>query len=78
MLFADVRGSTALGEKLRPQAFAATLDRFYHAATEALIQHDAIVDKLIGDEVMALFIPGICVECKGLSTLPQRISVASH
>jgi adenylate cyclase len=60
VLFADVRGSTALGEKLGPQAFAATLNRFYHAATEALIQHDAIVDKLIGDEVMALFIPGVC------------------
>jgi adenylate cyclase len=60
VLFADVRGSTALGEQLGPQAFAATLNRFYHAATEALIQHDAIVDKLIGDEVMALFIPGVC------------------
>jgi adenylate cyclase len=35
-------------------------NRFYHAVTETLIQHDAIVDKLIGDEVMALFIPGIC------------------
>ena len=60
VLFADVRGSTALGEQLGPQAFAATLNRFYHAATEALTQHDAIVDKLIGDEVMALFIPGVC------------------
>jgi adenylate cyclase len=60
VLFADVRGSTALGEKLGPQAFAATLNRFYHVATEAPIQHDAIVDKLIGDEVMALFIPEVC------------------
>ncbi len=60
VLFADVRGSTTLGEQLGPQAFAAKLNRFYHAATEALIRHDAIVDKLIGDEVMALFIPGIC------------------
>jgi adenylate cyclase len=60
VLFADVRGSTALGERMGPTAFAATLNRFYHAATEALIKHDAIVDKLIGDEVMALFIPGVC------------------
>jgi adenylate cyclase len=29
-------------------------------ATEVLIRHDAIIDKLIGDEVMALFIRGIC------------------
>lgn len=60
VLFADVRGSTALGEQLGPQAFAAKLNRFYHAATEVLIRHDAIIDKLIGDEVMALFIPGVC------------------
>ena len=39
VLFADVRGSTTLGEQLGPQAFAATLNRFYHAATEALIHH---------------------------------------
>ncbi len=60
VLFADVRGSTALGEQLAPTAFAALLNRFYHAASETLIRYDAIIDKLIGDEVMALFIPGFC------------------
>ncbi len=60
VLFADMRGSTALGEKLHPSEFAALLNRFYRIATEVLIHHDAIIDKLIGDEVMALFIPGIC------------------
>jgi adenylate cyclase len=60
VLFADVRGSTAMGEHLEPSAYAALLNRFYNAATEALVRHDAIIDKLIGDEVMALFIPGIC------------------
>jgi adenylate cyclase len=60
VLFADVRGSTALGEKLQPSAYAALLNRFYRTATEVLIRHDAIIDKLIGDEVMALFIRGIC------------------
>src|SRR5579863_6995392 len=60
ILFADVRGSTAMGERLQPSAFAALLNRFYNTATEVLIRHDAIIDKLIGDEVMALFIRGIC------------------
>jgi adenylate cyclase len=60
VLFADVRRSTALGEQLAPAAFAALLNRFYHVATETLIRYDAIIDKLIGDEVMALFIPGFC------------------
>ena len=60
VLFADVRGSTTLGERLDPKAYATLLNRFYRTATEVLVQHDAIIDKLIGDEVMALFIPGIC------------------
>jgi len=60
VLFADVRGSTALGEHLEPSAYAALMNRFYRAATEVLVRHDAIIDKLIGDAVMALFIPGIC------------------
>ncbi len=60
VLFADVRGSTSMGEHLEPRAYATELNRFYNAATEVLVRHDAIIDKLIGDEVMALFIPGIC------------------
>jgi len=60
VLFADVRGSTAMAEKLGPSAFAARMNRFYLTATEVLIRHDAIIDKLVGDEVMALFIPGVC------------------
>ena len=60
MLFADIRGSTTIAEHMEPSAYAAILNRFYRVATEVLVHHDAIVDKLIGDEVMALFIPGIC------------------
>jgi adenylate cyclase len=59
VLFADVRGSTTFGEHQRAESFARVLNRFYAVATQILIAHDAIIDKLIGDEVMALFIPGI-------------------
>ncbi|MZR31162.1 adenylate/guanylate cyclase domain-containing protein [Sneathiella litorea] len=58
ILFADVRGSTELAERLGPEKFANTLNRFYNTATEILIRRDATVDKLIGDEVMAFFVPG--------------------
>lgn len=58
ILFADVRGSTALAEQLGPAAFAAALNAFYRTATKILIRHDATIDKLIGDEVMAFFVPG--------------------
>lgn len=58
VLFADVRGSTQLAEELGPTAYANTLNRFYATATKVLIRHGATIDKLIGDEVMAFFVPG--------------------
>ena len=58
ILFADIRNSTGLAERLGPSRFADTLNRFYATATDVLIRHDATVDKLIGDEVMAFFVPG--------------------
>ena len=59
VVFADVRSSTTLGEHSTATSFAGRLNEFYSAATEILISHDAIIDKLIGDEVMALFIQGL-------------------
>ena len=59
VVFADVRSSTALGEQSDPTTFAERLNEFYGTATKVLIHNEGIVDKLIGDEVMGLFIPGI-------------------
>lgn len=57
ILFADVRGFTGLSEKLRPSEVADLANRFYEVATSSLIRHDAIVDKFVGDQVMAIFWP---------------------
>ena len=59
VVFADVRASTALGEQSDATTFARRLNEFYGTATKVLIQNEGIVDKLIGDEVMGLFIQGI-------------------
>jgi adenylate cyclase len=59
VLFADVRGSTALGERVPTGEYAELMNRFYATATEVLLRHDGLIDKLIGDEAMALFIPGV-------------------
>lgn len=58
MLFADVRGSTSLAERLGTAEFTRLIDRFYKAATQILIQSDALVDKLVGDQVTGLYVPG--------------------
>jgi class 3 adenylate cyclase len=36
----------------------AHVNRFYRGATQTLVQHDAVIDKLIGGEVMAFFVRG--------------------
>src|SRR3954468_16895760 len=59
VLFADVRGSTALGRRGGAGGFPALLNSFYNVATHTLLRHDAVIDKLIGDEVMAFFVRGI-------------------
>lgn len=59
MLFADVRGSTALAEQMTPLEFSGLMNRFYAVATDVLVRTDAMVDRLVGDEVIGLYIPGM-------------------
>jgi adenylate cyclase len=59
LLFADIRGSTGLAEAIGPTEFHRLIDRFYRAATDVLVRTDALIDKLVGDEVVALYAPGI-------------------
>jgi adenylate cyclase len=58
LLFADIRGSTSIGERLRPTEFSALLHAFYRVAADAITEQDGIVDKFVGDEAIGLFIPG--------------------
>jgi len=56
VLFADIRGFTSISERSDPAAVSALLRRFYAAAEDVLFP-EALIDKLIGDEVMALYLP---------------------
>ena len=55
MLFVDVRGFTALSEKLHPATMVARLNRFYSLAARAVFDLDGTLDKMVGDQVMAFF-----------------------
>jgi adenylate cyclase len=59
LVFSDVRGSTTLGERMRPTEFREFLGHFYDLATRAILEHDGIVDKIVGDEVIGLFFGGV-------------------
>ncbi len=55
VLFADVMGSTALGEDLDPEDVRALLSRYYATAKDVVAQHGGTIEKFIGDAVMAVF-----------------------
>ncbi|MEA2306033.1 MAG: adenylate cyclase [Solirubrobacteraceae bacterium] len=56
VLFADLRGFTARFDGGDPAEAAGVLRRFYRCAEDVLFP-DAVIDKLIGDQVMALYLP---------------------
>jgi class 3 adenylate cyclase/tetratricopeptide (TPR) repeat protein len=55
VVFADVAGSTALGEALDPEAVRRLMERYFRDARSVLEQHGGKVEKFIGDAVMAVF-----------------------
>ena len=58
LLFADVRGSTALATRLSTGDFAAQINRFYNAGADVLTRTDALINRLMGDQVIGLYVPG--------------------
>ena len=59
LVFADIRGSTSIGESMTPTEFRAFLDRFYRISSETILGNDGIVDKFVGDEAIGLFFRGV-------------------
>lgn len=57
LLFADVRGSTTLAEGMPATAFRDLMGRFYDTAATVVFDHDGMVDKFVGDELVAMFAP---------------------
>ena len=57
-LFADVRNSTALAERMSASEFSRLMRRFYLAATDVLVKTDAMIERLAGDAVIGFYFPG--------------------
>ncbi len=55
VLFSDIRGFTALSERLAADEVAALMSAHLDAMAEVVFKYDGIVDKYIGDAVMAVF-----------------------
>jgi class 3 adenylate cyclase/tetratricopeptide (TPR) repeat protein len=55
IVFADVTGSTSLGERLDPEALRRVMGRYFDEMSAVIERHGGTVEKFIGDAVMAVF-----------------------
>ncbi|MFW6102300.1 MAG: CHASE2 domain-containing protein [Chloroflexota bacterium] len=55
VLFADIRGFTRISEELSPEATVEMLNTYLSAVADAIVQHDGIVNKFGGDNIMAVW-----------------------
>jgi adenylate cyclase len=59
VLFADVRGYTALCEQLQPDEVTELVQRFYETSSAALLAQEGLLGQIAGDEIEGLFVPGL-------------------
>ena len=55
VFFSDIKDFTSLSEKMRPQEVVAFLNEYFTLITEVILQNNAMLDKYIGDAIMAVF-----------------------
>lgn len=55
VFFSDVRGFTAMSEKMEPEALVSVLNRYMTRMVRVILEHGGIVDKYVGDAIMALW-----------------------
>jgi adenylate cyclase len=80
VLFADVRGSTAIAERTSAAEFSSLVHGFYALVTEAVQAEGGVIDKFLGDGVMALFIPSFTDrhDAAGGLAAARRILAETH
>ncbi len=59
LMFADVRGSTTMAEGMRPSKVHELMERFFDTGARVLVDHDAIVDRFVGDQAIGIFVPAL-------------------
>jgi adenylate cyclase len=55
VFFADIRGFTRISEQLSPEAVMQMLNAYLSVVADAVVQHDGIVNKFVGDSIMAVW-----------------------
>jgi adenylate cyclase len=74
-MFCDIRGSSALAERLSPQQMVALLNEHFTAMTEIVFTNQGTLDKYIGDELMAVFGSPIPSEDDALQAVTAALAI---
>lgn len=73
LMFTDVRGFTHMSERMLPEEVVQLLNAYFSRMVEALFAHDGMLDKYIGDGMMAVF--GAPVPCTDHAKKAVRASL---
>ncbi|MEW6657627.1 MAG: adenylate/guanylate cyclase domain-containing protein [Thermodesulfobacteriota bacterium] len=76
VLFADIKGFTALSEKMEPEKVVEVLNTFFTEMVELVFQHQGTLDKFLGDALMVDF--GVPVEIPQASAQAVACALAMH
>ncbi len=74
VLFSDIRGFTSLSEKLPPETVVQILNEYFSEMTPILFEHQGLLDKYMGDNVMALF--GVPYESQDAAVNAVKTAIA--
>jgi len=76
ILFADIKGFTALSEKMEPEKVVEVLNTFFTEMVELVFEHQGTLDKFLGDALMADF--GVPVEIPQAPAQAVACALAMH
>lgn len=75
VLFCDLVGSTALGERLDAEAVRGIQRNYFEAARAALVEHGGTVEKYVGDAVLAVFGAPVVHEDDALRSVRAALAI---
>ncbi len=75
VLFSDIRGFTSISEKLPPEEIANLLHEYLTPMSEVILENDGLLDKYIGDAIMALFGTPVWMETHAIKACETALSM---